>query len=527
MNSAIQALLGLNMFVEKMKMYADDGQGLLQAFSQLCLACTKGEMVIANQGMIEMKRQFELMDKQFEGSKMQDSSEFLCKALEKMSEIEKQRLSSIPKLTLTMGELDIVANYFQHVKEVTIVCHGCKSETKCKQSDMTMWSDTVSMSIMTRTRSMSLQQLLEQSLAEEVIERRCDKCGCEEATTSCRLLKLPRVLIIILKRFSYSEQDQTVSNKVSRLVDIPETLSLSLVADTVSLPSPSLSHDDDTLTSTPAKTGHATTLVETPAKFKWLDVEKVESLNEEDQYEYMLYVSRKEAVDNQMNRSGADEDADLKAALEASMREDHFNHSDQSGGFDNVMSGGFPASTSARKRSYGQLGGGLFTHGDGDRSREKINKAMDYMDLKENDAAKERAKVHKTTNPRSRVRSSPRKKQEAKVPRPKSKDQEEADLQRALDLSRQEHESVLEDTTFEWAMEDVENNNTQEVARPEHSYQLHSVVSHLGAGARSGHYVADVFRFDGGGWLRYDDARITRTNGVAVRWAVVVIVIYY
>ena len=103
MNSAIQALLGLNMFVEEMKMYADCGQGLLQAFSQLCLACTNGEMVTANQGMIEMKRQFELMDKQFEGSKMQDSSEFLCKALEKMSEIEKQRLSSIPKFTLTMG----------------------------------------------------------------------------------------------------------------------------------------------------------------------------------------------------------------------------------------------------------------------------------------------------------------------------------------------------------------------------------------------------------------------------------------
>ena len=512
MNSAIQALLGLNMFVDEMKIYADGGHGLLQAFSQLCLACTKGEMAAANQGMMEMKRQFELVDKQFEGNKMQDSSEFLCRALEKMSEIEKLRLSSIPKHTLTMGELNIVENYFLHVKEETIVCRGCNSETKCKHSDMTMWCDTVSMSNMTRTRSMSLQQLLEQSLAEEVIERRCDKCGCEEASTSSRLVKLPRVLVIILKRYRYGEQDQTVSNKVSKLVDIPET---------VSLTSPSLSQDDDTLPSTPTKTGHVTSHVETPVKFKGLDVERVESLNEEDQFEYMMYVSRKEAVDNQMNRSGADEDADLKAALEASMREDHFNHSDQSAGFENVMSG----STSARKRSYGQLGGGVFTHGDGDRSREKINKAMDYMDLKEKEAAKERAKVVKT-NPRSRVRRSPRKKQEAEeVHRPKSKDQEEADLQRALDLSRQEHVSVLEDTKFEWAMEDVENNNTQEVARPEHSYQLHSVVSHHGAGARSGHYVADVFRFDGGGWLRYDDARVTRTNGVAVRWVVVVIVL--
>merc|ERR1712183_1124158 len=53
--------------------------------------------------------------------------------------------------------------------------------------------------------------------------------------------------------------------------------------------------------------------------------------------------------------------------------------------------------------------------------------------------------------------------------------------------------------------------------QPKHSYRLHSVVSHYGASVSSGHYVADVFRFDGGGWHRYDDTRVTRTNSRAVR----------
>ena len=50
----------------------------------------------------------------------------------------------------------------------------------------------------------------------------------------------------------------------------------------------------------------------------------------------------------------------------------------------------------------------------------------------------------------------------------------------------------------------------------EHSYQLQSVVSHHGNKATSGHYVADVFRHDVGGWIRYDDQSVSTTNLQAV-----------
>merc|ERR1712058_109630 len=78
-------------------------------------------------------------------------------------------------------------------------------------------------------------------------------------------------------------------------------------------------------------------------------------------------------------------------------------------------------------------------------------------------------------------------------------------------------------------VEDTENPTDKEMADdnssvleiepgpPEHSYKLSSVVSHFGASTSAGHYVADVFRFDAGGWYRYDDTVVTQTDQVSVR----------
>ena len=112
-----------------------------------------------------------------------------------------------------------------------------------------MWSSIIDTSV---TCSVSLQQLVEQTLAPEVREKRCDSCGHETATTTTTLVTLPRVMLLYLKRYKYmgtvggaslGTGGQTTSRKLTRLVDIPNMVSM--VSDNVHVPDPVLSESLD------------------------------------------------------------------------------------------------------------------------------------------------------------------------------------------------------------------------------------------------------------------------------------------
>ena len=78
--------------------------------------------------------------------------------------------------------------------------------------------------------SVSLQQLVEKTLAPELREKRCDKCVHETAETETKITKLPRVLLLFLKRYKYMAVGggtlTTTARKVTRLVEIPASISL-------------------------------------------------------------------------------------------------------------------------------------------------------------------------------------------------------------------------------------------------------------------------------------------------------------
>jgi len=456
----------------------------------------------------------------------------------------------------------MVIRNFQHEREDLFVCCKCESQTRGQHSDMSMWCDMVSHN---RTRSVSLQQLLEQSLAKEERERRCDECGCETATATSSLIKLPIVLIVYLKRYKYDTQELAPSGKVSKVIDIPDTVCLtSLVSETVATPSiflPALAphHTQEVALgpqsppATPTKNRDVSTAgLDTPVKFKGLEEAEVSKMSEDDQMEYLMYISQKEALTSS-GPDGGQEDKDLLAALEASMMDDTFNQiinmadtevepnrgdldtdtEQKTGPIDENVGTGI-CKTPARKRSFGQLGSGVFVRSGGN-DEEVADSEIIFKNETEYDKLEQTMgfKQFGRKTYSKAVKGKEGDQQESRLQRPATKEEEDADLQRALELSTREAEKTLvEDTSsnqFQWAMEDNENNNSEEAncsttpfpgpvpGLPEHSYHLHSVVSHYGASATSGHYVADVFRFDGGGWYRYDDTRVTKTDSRAVR----------
>ena len=458
-------------------------EGLLEAFRNLCRAYEERKRDWADKAVKNVKHIMETLDNQFVGSKMQDASEFLGIFLDELKEDVRKRSNTGKAASFeesSQGVSGLVYNNFVHEKEEVMICCRCKAETKSRTSDMSIWCDiTISTS---RTRAASLQQLLEESLATETRTRRCELCEGDQATVSSKLIKLPRVLIIFLKRFKFSTQGDLSSGKVSKRVTIPDTLYVSrLVCDTVNLPDTTLPvrlSQDQTTDRCPASTSNLTTPLlcpETPTKFKGLTQEQLGLLGEEDQMEYMMYLSEKEAFRLDSSLHGmVEEDEDMKAALDASMREHVYGQIHQVQ-VENCR-------TPSRKRGNGEM----------TQEEDRVGVAGDNVNSSSHLSQKRRERPPSYANA---VKGNISTNADIKIKSPTSKEQEEADLKRALKLSSLEASFLdIQDED----MEDVENNNNLmdvvSTGLPEHSYQLQSVVSHYGSSASAGHYVADVFR---------------------------------
>lgn len=99
---------------------------------------------------------------------------------------------------------------------------------------------------------------------------------------------------------------------------------------------------------------------------------------------------------------------------------------------------------------------------------------------------------------------------ESDVRRPLTALEEEEDLRRAVELSL----ACSTPSTPVAKLNATPGTCQVEVAPgpPKWQYRLHSVVRHVGNSPQAGHYIADVFRFDAGGWWRYDDSQVNQTS---------------
>ncbi|XP_023327766.1 ubiquitin carboxyl-terminal hydrolase 37 [Eurytemora carolleeae] len=187
----------------------------------------------------------------------------------------------------------------------------------------------------------------------------------------------------------------------------------------------------------------------TPAKFKDKSDHDISEMNEEDQIEYMTYISAKQAAETSA------EDSDLQRALEESL---------------------VSSNNSARKRCWSP-----------DTIGSPEHRVDDSFDISSGTKFKIR-KLSGTLEEKERLQLNT----------------EEEELRIALRLSVEE--SIRSKT--DKLQEDWDTDDSETTVEDSSEYRLVSIISHYGSSPTSGHYRAQVYRSDAKRWFDYNDTDV-------------------
>uniref|UniRef100_A0A3Q1I6Z2 Ubiquitin carboxyl-terminal hydrolase n=1 Tax=Anabas testudineus TaxID=64144 RepID=A0A3Q1I6Z2_ANATE len=426
----------------------------------------------------------------------------------------------------------------------TITCKGC-GEVVTKREQF----NDLSIDLPRRKKTLplrSIQDSLDLFFRMEEIEYSCEKCNGKAATVTHKFSKLPRVLILHLKRYSFNAQ-LSLNSKLGQQVVIPRYLTL-------------LSHCTES-TRPPVCLGWIILLnvLSTPTKlkiFKSLANSSSTSVlvdsDCEEEPNRRVNASRKRRLssclpdnDDRLEERGAAMDSEdfsginddemLAAVLEMSRQEaglsapppleDEPTSSPDTGFGD----------TDAHDLSY---------HTDLLETHAKQPADMlDSLDLtmdenKENQTPEGVQQQGELDWVQQYSLDQEREEQELQQALAQSLQEHEAqemreddDLKRATELSLQEfnnslpellgsdddsgNEDVLDMEYTEAEAEILKRN--AESGELANSFRLISVVSHIGSSSSSGHYISDVYDMKKQSWLTYNDLDVSRTQEAAVR----------
>ncbi|XP_076088936.1 ubiquitin carboxyl-terminal hydrolase 37-like isoform X2 [Mytilus galloprovincialis] len=169
--------------------------------------------------------------KRFSGYQQHDAHEFLGQLLDQLKEEVTKISKSTPSPHRDNEETDRTPHECVNPTVQNFefeVLHGIKCENCGEQVTKEEQFNDLSVD-MPRTRDStnprSLQDALELSLRKEKIEYTCEKCNCNKAEVSHKFTKLPRVLVLHLKRYSYN-MNMSRQAKAGQNITIPRYLTL-------------------------------------------------------------------------------------------------------------------------------------------------------------------------------------------------------------------------------------------------------------------------------------------------------------
>ncbi|XP_019613868.1 PREDICTED: ubiquitin carboxyl-terminal hydrolase 37-like [Branchiostoma belcheri] len=242
MNAILQALRGMETFSSDLRnrdvIRTMDDKTLYRNIAVLFQYCNKPtekqEAGRKQEYLKNVKTAVSSSAHRFSGYLQHDAHEFLSQCLDQLREdIKKVRTarakdSQDDKESLSDSSDDQglpcpVSQNFQFEVIHTIRCKNC-NDVVTKQEKFHDLSLTLPRK-RKDTSPRSLQDLLDQFFLAEDIEYKCGQCGSQESTVSHQFTKLPRVLILHLKRYNYNHA-MSENMKMEQPVFLPLYLTL-------------------------------------------------------------------------------------------------------------------------------------------------------------------------------------------------------------------------------------------------------------------------------------------------------------
>ncbi|CAM5146878.1 unnamed protein product [Eretmochelys imbricata] len=524
----------------------------------------------------------------FSGYMQNDAHEFLSQCLDQLKE-DMEKLNKTWKSEPMSGEdnspgrasddisatkvytCPVITNLEFEVQH-SIICKMC-GETVTKREQF----NDLSIDLPRRKKllpSRSIQDSLDLFFRAEEIEYSCEKCNGKSAVVTHKFNRLPRVLILHLKRYSFNVA-LSLNHKVGQQVVIPRYLTLLSHCTESTRPPLTLGWSAHSAVSRPLKASQmvnsCTVSTSTPCRkytFKskssvalYVDSDSedeplkrsvahsqrlcdVQSREQQQQQEEPEKASKRSKPEcdksSDLGNAGFDgmsEDELLAAVLEISKREASFSVShdedkptsspDTGFGEDEVQE--LPENLQSieveKPKSTIESGPANFTEITKDFDENKENKTpegsqgeVDWLQQYDMEREREEQELQQAL-------AQSLQEQEAR------EQKEDDDLKRATELSLQEFNSSLLDSVgsdedsgtedvldMEYSEAEAEElKRNAEIGELPHSYRLVSIVSHIGSTSSSGHYISDVYDIKKQSWFTYNDLEVSRILEASVQ----------
>ncbi|XP_016086433.1 ubiquitin carboxyl-terminal hydrolase 37 isoform X3 [Sinocyclocheilus grahami] len=487
----------------------------------------------------------------FSGYMQNDAHEFLSQCLDQLKEdVEKINKSwknepsawEEPQSARLTEEVDTSRIYtcpvtvnMEFEVQHTITCKSC-GEVVTKREQF----NDLSIDLPRRKKTLplrSIQDSLDLFFRMEEIEYSCEKCSGKAATVSHKFSRLPRVLILHLKRYSYNSQ-LSLNSKLGQQVLIPKYLTLLSHCTDATRPPLSLGWNAQTAISRTLKMSqsvNSSTLRKGSQKPESSGSMLCDSDSEE---ELVRKVGRKHH---------SEDDRTEEVQHNAQVEHSEFNTIND----DEMLAAVLEMSrhdtspddepTSSPDTGFGDADGQDLTHHlDLDGEKQPAD-ALESLDLTM-DENKENQTPECVQGELDWVQQysldQEREEQELQQALAQSLQEHEAremreddDLKRATELSLQEFNNSLPELLcsdddsgnedgldMEYSEAEAEElKKNAETGELPNSFRLISVVSHIGGSSSSGHYISDVYDMKKQSWLTYNDLDVSRTQECTVQ----------